>query len=81
MFAFVEKVYKNIDLGIHFGIILEAFWHYFSLLFAEMCAPPSVGSIYFKNDSKQSAFKNNSFESFRGALALSIPLRRALFRQ
>ena len=46
-----------------------------------MCSPPSVGSTFLKNDSKQSAFKNDSFESLLGALALAIPLRWALFRQ
>ena len=48
--------------------------------FMKMCSPPSVGSTFLKNDSKQSAFKNDSFEQLLGALALAIPLRWALFR-
>ena len=37
-------------------------------------------STFLKTDAKQNAFKNVSFESLLGALALSFPLRRALFR-
>ena len=37
-------------------------------------------STFLKTDAKQNAFKNVSFESLLDALALSIPLRRALFR-
>ena len=50
-------------------------------VFSKMCSPPPVGSTFLKNDSKQSAFKNDSFEPLLGALALAIPLRWALFRQ
>ena len=53
------------------------FFHFFS----KLCSPPSVGSTILKNGSKQSAFKNDSFEPLLGALALAIPLRWALFRQ
>ena len=52
----------------------------FSHLFSKLCSPPSVGSTFLKNDSKQSAFKNVSFESLLDAMAPSVPLRRALFR-
>ena len=31
-FIFFEKVWTFIDFGLHFGIILRAFWHSFSLL-------------------------------------------------
>ena len=48
--------------------------------FPKMCSPHSVGSTFLKNDSKQSAFKNVSFESLLDAMAPSVPLRRALFR-
>ena len=49
-------------------------------IFAKMCSPPSVGSTFLKTDAKQHALKNVSFEPLLAALALSIPLRRALFR-
>jgi len=42
--------------------------------------PAAARSTFLKNDAKQNAFKNVSFESLFVALALSIPLRSALFR-
>ena len=37
-------------------------------------------STFLKTDAKQNAFKNVSVESLWAALALSVPLRRTLFR-
>ena len=56
-------------------------WCILSSYFYENVLPAAARNTFFKNDSKQSALKNASFESLLGALALSIPLRRALFRQ
>ena len=52
----------------------------FAIVFKNVLPPP-VGSTFLKNDSNQNAFKNGSLESLLGALAPSIPLRRALFHQ
>ena len=70
---------KNASYNMHFCLHL-CFTSLFVQHVSEMCSPPSVGSTFLKNGSKQSALKNVSFESLLGALALSIPLRRALFR-
>ena len=51
-----------------------------SSYFYKNVLPAAARSTFLKTDAKQNAFKNVSFESFWGALALSIPLRRALFR-
>ena len=70
---------KNASGNMHFCLHV-CLLHYFSR-FSKMCSPPSVGSTFLKNDSKQSAFKNVSFDSLLGALAHSVPLHRTLFRQ
>ena len=46
----------------------------------ENVLPAAARSTFLKTGAKQNAFKNVSFEPLLAALALSIPLRRALFR-
>ena len=72
--------FKNASCNMHFCLHL-CFTTLFGPIFSKMCSPPSVGSTFWQNDSKQSALKNVSFESLLGALTLTIPLRRALFRE
>ena len=48
--------------------------------FLKIVVPAPAGSTILQNDAKQNALKNVSFEPLLAALALSIPLRRALFR-
>ncbi len=55
--------------------------HYVCIFFVKNVLTALGGKHILKNDSKPSAFKNNRFESLLGALALSMLLRRALFRQ
>ena len=53
---------------------------HFAFVFLQNCAPRCYQKHILKIDAKQNALKNVSFESLLDALALSIPLRRALFR-
>ena len=61
---------------------LLAFVFYFTVCsyFFKNVLPAAARSTFLKKDAKQNAVKNVSFESLLDALALSIPLRRALFR-
>ena len=51
-----------------------------SSYFYKNVLPAATRSTFLKIDAKQNALKNLSFELLLGALALSIPLLRALIR-